>query len=358
MQSRAKITLEDQNTKTGTTVNGKSIRGERFDLLEDENEIVLGKSATLRITWHPVVLSFTFSRAEMQKGDPEPAVRAVLEPLDIKFVTKGNFTADVTHVVSKKKNNPRVVEALINCKHVVHHSFFQAIADAAESKIAENTGIETSPLEDDFVANWPDEEHYLPVGAEGAVGVFAPNAARREFFDGYTFIFYQQKDHEDMLPAIAAGKGKALLRQVVPGETDVDDFIRYVKGVAGEKGLGEFEDGSEGKGVAVVRHLPSGENGAWYNNFFNEFALRLDHRPIQLRDFLTAVLEVDAAMLRRPLELELTQRQPGTPVPRVTLVNSKLTADFLQLRNIKTSQTPVPQLIVWPWRLIHNTRAR
>lgn len=322
--SRAKVTLEDLKTKTGTTVNGKTITGERFDLLKDDNEIKIGKLTTLRIKWHPVVFSFTFTRAEMQQGDPLALIRPGLEPLDIKFVTNGKPAAAITHVVSKRKNQPKVLEALINCHFVVNHKFIDAVVSAAKPTTDDN-GVETSLLEQDFEGNWPDAAKYLPAGAEGADREFLPDEQRREIFDGYTFIFYDDKKHSDLLPAITSAKGKALLHKVVPGQ-DVDDFIRYVKSIAGEKGLGEFEDGSEGKGVVVVRYLPTDENEAWYRNFFNEFSLRLGHRPIEPRDFLSAVLDVEPAQLRRSLELEPTPREPGAPISFVMLINSLLTS--------------------------------
>lgn len=309
----------------GTTVNGKNIRGERLDLLKDDNEVKLGHNTTLRITWYPVVFSFVFSKAEMEQG-ALATIQAVLEPLDIKFVSHGKTNAAITHVVEKTKNRPRVLEALINGQLVVHQTFVDAIAQAVKPTTTD-LGLKTSALEMDFEANWPDAAKYLPPGDNWADEPFAPNPQRREMFDGYTFIFYDERNHANFLPAITSAKGKALLGEVVPGQTDVDDFIRYVKGIAGEKGLGEFEDGSEGRGVVVVRHLTKDENEAWYLNFFNEFAQRLDHRPIEICDLLSAVLNVDPTMLRRQLEPpDPTPREPGTLVHSITPIISMLTS--------------------------------
>ncbi|CAN8100848.1 unnamed protein product [Discula destructiva] len=336
LQSRAEVTVEDLQTKFGTTVNGKKINGERFDLLQDANEIKLGKNITIRITWRPVVFSFNFSKAEMQQDVPAK-IRAVLEPLDIKFVTNGRPNAEITHVISRKKNSHRVVEALINCQSAVNENFTDALVNAAKPDTDAN-GVETSPLEQDFEGNWPDAAKYVPAGAEWDDAPFAPDDRRCEVFDGYTFIFYDGKSHADLLPAITSGKGKALLQKVVPGQTDVDDFIRYVKGIAGEKGLGEFEDGSEGRGVVVVRHTPKGENEAWYRKFFNDFALRLDHRPIEKSDFLSAVLELDPAQLRRPLEVEPTPREPAT---QQDLATTSVAADNTAMEIDEIPPSPV-----------------
>lgn len=42
LQKRSLVTIEDLKTKIGTLVNGKQIKGERFDLVKDTNEIKLG----------------------------------------------------------------------------------------------------------------------------------------------------------------------------------------------------------------------------------------------------------------------------------------------------------------------------
>ncbi|KAJ4420259.1 hypothetical protein N0V82_004470 [Gnomoniopsis sp. IMI 355080] len=312
LSSRAKVTVQDLDTKLGSWVNGKSITGECFDLIKDDNEIRLGKQDTvLRIQWHPVVFSFSFTKAEVEQANALVTVQQALEPLDIKYVTD-NRANGFTHLVSKKRNSSRVMQALINCQLIVSQAFTDAVVRAAVPEPDQN-GVDTSPLEQDFEAHWPDAAKFVPNGPEGKDIAFAPDERRREVFEGYTFIFYDKR-YENVLPVITAGKGKALLRKVVPRQTNVDDFVRYVKSIAGEKGLGEFEDGSEGKGVVVVRYTPTGdgEEELWYRQFFNEFALRLDHRPIEIRDLLFAVLDVEPEQLRRPLLLEPTPREPGT----------------------------------------------
>lgn len=223
------------------------------------------------------------------------------------------------------------MQALINCQLIVSHDFADAVARAAVP-VTGDKGVETSVLEQDFEEHWPDAAKFVPSGPDGVDEAFAPDQRRHEIFEGYTFIFYDKR-YETMLPIITAGKGKALLRKVIPKQTDVDDFIRYVKSVAGEKGLGEFEDGSEGKGVVVVRYTPpgDGEEEDWYRDFFNEFAQRLDHRPIEIRDIFFAVLDLEPAQLRRPLLLEPTQRESGKPsqtcssVDLLTLLHSRYT---------------------------------
>lgn len=226
---------------------------------------------------------------------------------------------NTTHVVSKRRNTSKVLQALITGKYIVVEGFMEAIIEVAKPKAGDADGVQLSALEMDFDANWPEAMRYLPPkgdapGADRPDEFFAPDERRRDIFDGYTFVFYERKRFEELHPAITSGKGKALLSEVVPGLTSTDEFIRYVKGIAGEKGLGEFEDGSEGKGVVVVRYTPTPdhEKAEWYLSFYNQVALRLDHRPIEPRDFLPAILDVDPAQLRRPLEFDSTQQEQGT----------------------------------------------
>ncbi|KAI0439874.1 hypothetical protein F4803DRAFT_529528 [Xylaria telfairii] len=307
MGSRSRIIVEDLGSKGGTKVNGQKYRNETCALLQDSNTLQMGSFPPLfRITWFPVVLSFSFTSNQL-RANPFSHLRQNLEQLDIKLLSDYDIQL-TTHVVSKKRNTPKGLQALINGKYIVNDGFVDAIVDAASPKTPSD-GVATSSLEQDFDANWPDPMRFLPPSGEEPVPrkpeSFAPNPARAQLFDGYTFVFYERKQYDSLLAPITNGKGKALLNVVVATETQIDDFIRYVKGVAGEKGLGEFEDGSEGKGVVVVKWMPSSEENAdWYADFFRSISLRLDHRLIDQKDFLDAILNNDASGLRRPLEFE------------------------------------------------------
>lgn len=168
---------------------------------------------------------------------------------------------------------------------------------------------EPCALEQDFGRYWPDAmEHLPPRGGEPVQhsdSIYSPESDRKDVFEGYTFIFYDKTQYSNLMAPITNGGGKALFETITPGETRIDNFVRYVKEVAGEKGLGSFEDGSEGKGVVLVRHLPAkGDHIQWYTEFITEVSLRLDHRPIEQNEFLEAILTKDASKLRRPLEIE------------------------------------------------------
>lgn len=211
-------------------------------------------------------------------------------------------------MVTKKRNTSKGLQALINGKYIVTDSFISAIVEAASIPDGDEDGY-PSLLEEDFEGNWPNALDHLPPRGEEPSDrpgeAYSPDERRQEVFDGYTFVFYEKKQYDNLFPVITAGKGKALLKEVTPGVTDIDDFIRAIKGVAGEKGLGSFEDGSEGRGVVVVRYIPAKDaNSEWFAQFLTSFAQRLDHRPIDQREFLEAILACDASRLRRPLEEE------------------------------------------------------
>lgn len=159
-------------------------------------------------------------------------------------------------------------------------------------------------------------EHLPPRGNEPIQHLdelYTPDDRRKDVFEGYTFIFYSQLQYDNLMAPITNGGGKAMLHPIEPEETQVDDFVRYVKGVAGEKGTGSFNDGSEGKGVVLVRFLPAkGELVGWYTEFVTAVSLLLDHRPIEQNEFLEAILINDASKLRRPLEVESSNRSPNS----------------------------------------------
>jgi nijmegen breakage syndrome protein 1 len=209
-----------------------------------------------------------------------------------------------THVVAKKRNTPKGLQALIGGKYIVLDSFVDALVAAAT-----RVEGESAPLENDFEAHFPNSLEYLPPkGLEPTQrheSAYAPDSARQDMFAGYTFVFYNKTQYDGLSRPIQEGGGKAMSREAIPDETTVEDFVRYVKGVAGEKGLGEFEDGSEGKGVVVVKFSPvEGPGTEWYANFGINIALYLDHRLIEQNEFLDAILGNDASVLRRPLEID------------------------------------------------------
>ncbi|KAL7620614.1 hypothetical protein AAE478_009609 [Parahypoxylon ruwenzoriense] len=341
--SRSCVTVEDLGSKGGTWVNDEKIKGGKRVLSQDVNILQMGSfSLKFRITWFPVVLSFSFTANEL-RADPLSKLRQDLEQLDVKFLVEYDVQS-TTHTVSKKRNTPNGLQALVNGRYIVTKDFFGAIIAAATPEDAEG-GVGTCPLESDFDANWPDAMQFLPPAGDEQVPrpveAFAPDPNRAEIFYGYTFIFYNKRQYESLLGPITSGRGKALLMEVVEGEMQIEDFIRYVKEIAGEKSLGEFEDGSEGKGVVVVRWIPSPpQNADWFTSFYTSVSLRLDHRLIDQKEFLDAILSNDASGLRRPLEVEAELRTSQTE-PQSSAVQQRMEIDgdepFVQ------SQRPLPR---------------
>lgn len=183
------------------------------------------------------------------------------------------------------------------------NTYVKAIVDAAKE------------VEEDF-SKFPDALKFLPPKGkeptERPATAYSPDPVRQDMFDGYTFIFYSQQQFDTLIAPITGGRGKALFREVIPERTTVEEFVEYVKQVAGEKGLGELEDGSEGKGVVVVKFNPSGGQGVqWYADFSIQVALSLGLRLIEQNEFLDAILGSDSSVLRRPLEVASTSQRTG-----------------------------------------------
>ena len=296
------------------------------------------------ITWHPIVLSFSFTSKEL-RNDPWAKPRDDLEQLDIKYSADYDY-ALTSHVVTKKRNTSKGLQALINGRYIVTDSFVNAVIDAATPADTDDPGL-ASVLEQDYDANWPDALSHLPPRGEEPsdrpAEAYAPDERRQDVFEGYTFVFYEKKQYDNLFSAITNGKGKALFQEVLPHQTKIDDFIRYVKGVAGERGLGSFEDGSEGRGVVVVRYLPAkGADFDWFAEFLTSVALRLDHRPIDQREFLDAILSCDASMLRRPLEEE-SQPEPAATGPRRLTSEDSRSAEASQSASATSAPKPTAQ---------------
>ena len=229
-------------------------------------------------------------------------VRARLEDLDIKAIIP-YLNGRTTHVVAAKRNTAKGLQALINGRYIVQNSFIDALIEATTaSNLDEPESL--SPLEQDFEGNWPDAMAHLPAPSkepgQRPNAMFAPSAERAEVFKGYTFVFFDQGQFANLQDPITAGAGKALIYSVANGETTAEQIVRYVKDVAGEKGDGEFENGSEGEGVVLVRFRPKGFE-EWAVELQNTVALTLDHRMIEQNEFLDAILMNDPRPLRRRL---------------------------------------------------------
>lgn len=247
----------------------------------DEAVIGVGRKVNLRLYWHPLCFSLPPLTSKEMEANPFLRLQRTLEQLDIKY--DGDYNASRTsHLIVKKRNTATGLEALIDGNFIVTEAYMDAVAKAATptTDTTDENEFYQCPLEQDFEGNWPDPLQFLPPrGSEPTQqshDAYLPDDRRKEIFDGYTFVFMEKGQYSKLMPVICAGKGKALLSEVTPGQTPATDFIAYVKNVAGEKGLGEFEDGSEGKGVALVRFIPpdKDKNAPWWVKFVDKSTLR------------------------------------------------------------------------------------
>lgn len=255
-----------------------------------------------------MVLTFSFSKKDTKDGkDPLVDIRGQLEQLDIKTIIP-YIAGTTTHVVQNKRNTAKGLQALINAKYIVTNSFTDALVEATTpGNLNEDESM--SLLEEGYDKYWPDALQFLPAKSkepnERPAEFFAPNPERQNIFEGYSFVFCDQVQFETLLPPITNAGGKAFKFLLQLGKTTAEEIVRFVKEHAGEKGLGEFEDDSAGKGVVVVRFRGGNdEHQQWALNLGNQVALALGQRLIEQSEFMDAILTNDAKMLRRPLQVE------------------------------------------------------
>ncbi|KAI9895077.1 MAG: hypothetical protein M1814_000302 [Vezdaea aestivalis] len=315
--NRSRVTIEDHGSKFGSLLNGEKLRSDSavLDNKSSEHNIKLGNyEKKVRITWNPIVLSHSLSKKEGKKDDPLGSFRSRLEPHDIKSIVPYVF-GTTTHVIATKRNTAKGLQALINGKYLVEESYVNAIIKATEP--CDTADPESSSLlEGDFDANWPDASRFLPPpGNEPTkrpVECFEPSLDRSDIFCGYTFIFFDVVQYENLGPPINNGGGKTQIFELKLGITTSDDLFRFAKSVADESDDGPFADGCEGKGVVLVRFKTNEKWFEWAKEISHEVSQRLDHRMIEQSEFLDAILANDASLLRKPL------REAGEGITRTS----------------------------------------
>ncbi|KAL8724843.1 MAG: hypothetical protein Q9166_007723 [cf. Caloplaca sp. 2 TL-2023] len=309
---RSELRIQDEGAKFGTFIDGNQVASGASTLLnKDEHTFRLGKTAYVfrSIRWQPVVLSVSFGAKETKAGkDPLASLQGRLEHADIKVVAS-YIIGHTTHVVQGKRNTSKGLQALINAKYIVNESFTDALVFAITPTDFDHDET-LSPLEEDFVKHWPNPmQHVPPKGKEPnerPMEAFAPNPERANVFEGYTFVLCEKTQFESLQGPITNGGGKAMYFALKSKQTTTEELVGYVKNVAGEKGLGELEDGSEGKGVVGVKFRGGKDDFGWAAELVRTASLALDLRFIEQNEFMDAILMNDASVLRRPLEpLEL-----------------------------------------------------
>ncbi|KAH0565369.1 hypothetical protein GP486_001234 [Trichoglossum hirsutum] len=312
LHTKSQLMISDLKSKFGTQLDGEQMRGESRILSSDEHEIKLG-SYKHSIKWVPVVFSFSFSTKEQKNRDPLASIHARLEPLDIKAVLP-YIIEKTTHVVATKRNTAKGLQALINARYIVTDTFIDTLVLAATPELPDDPES-LSPLEADFDGSWPDALSHLPAQSkepsQRSSQCFAPDARRANVFEGYTFVFCDNVQYENLHPPIANGGGKALLFELCMGETTAEEVVRYVKSAAGDKGTGKLDNQGREKGVVVVRFRGKKGWEAWSIEIGNEVARKLDQRLIEQSEFLDAILINDPSVLCKTLPEEEEEEEEG-----------------------------------------------
>ena len=261
-----------------------------------------------RIKWNPVVLSFTFPGKQTGSNDALAPYQYRLEPLDVKTL-HDYVNGATTHLVASKRNTAKGLQALVNAKPIVTDAFVDAVVAATTPVPNKSDPADPlpSPLETDFEANWPEVVPFLPEESKEPISrppeAFRPKLERAEIFFGFTFVFLDSSQFNSLQAPINDGHGKALLCDLVPGETTIDQVIEYITNVSGYKDITEIQDSiQEKKGVVVVRMRPRGKWHAWTENFQLRLDVKLGLRSLDQNEFLDVILQNDTSSLRRPLE--------------------------------------------------------
>jgi hypothetical protein len=307
LHTRSEIKITD-GSKIGTYINGEKICQTSRILDKLEYTIKLGNyEHAFHLKWQPVVFTFTgLSKTVKASSDPLEAHRKKVEHAEIKLVTE-YVSSQTTHVIGKKRNTPPGLQALLQGRWLLAHSFVDAMAKATASPGRDTNGIDLPcPLENDFEGNWPrEEEHILPPKAEEhnpkPSEYLKPNTQRAELFADFTFIFLSQAQYDVLMPVVTSGSGKALLWDVETGTKKAEDFVAYVKEVAGAKGDGGFRLSQHtGKGGIVLIRLEN-KDAPWVAAFLTTVESTLEQRAMEQNQFLNAILSNDTSDLRRPL---------------------------------------------------------
>lgn len=306
LHTRSEIKITD-GSKIGTYINGNKICQTSRVLDKLEYTIKLGNyEHAFHLKWQPVVLTFTgLSKLAKASSDPLETHRKKLEQAEVKLITE-YISSQTTHVIGKKRNTPPGLQALLQGRWLLAHSYVDALAKAAASPGRDAGGNDLpSPLEEDFGGNWPrEEEHILPAAAEPNPKpneYLKPNIQRAELFANFTFIFLSQAQYDLLMPVVTSGSGKALLWDVEFEKSKAEDLISYVKEVAGAKGDVEFRLSQyTGKGGIVLLRLDH-KDKEWVTSFLTNVESTLEQRSMEQNQFLNAILSVDASDLRRPL---------------------------------------------------------
>lgn len=327
LHTRSQIEITDLSCRQGTAIDDKPpLKSKKNDdgTLEYARSILEGTEHTIRlaqgyapfkIVWRPVV--FTYASKENERSK---ARSAQLHALDIKTTTDFVF-GKTTHVVSQKRNLPRVLSGLMAGKYIVTEGFLDAVINGATATVDSEGGYVPSQLEEDFDDRWPREEEHVPPTATEPVPrpqeMLKPDVSRSEIFSNLTFVFLNANQHGSLQDPISGGGGKVLLFKLQHGETTVQEYVDYVHSVAGKKKSGR---GSNGKLPVLTVRLPlaSDSGDDWAATFMNSVDQALSQRSIFQNELLDIIITKDRNALQRPPD-NVPEAAPGSaPVRRST----------------------------------------
>lgn len=325
LHTRSQIEITDLSCRQGTTIDEKThLKSKKLDdgSLEYDKATLTGTEHTIRlaqgyppfkIVWRPTV--FTYASRESKESK---ARSAQLHALDIKTTTDFLFDK-TTHVITQKRNLPKVLSGLVAGKHIVTGDFLDAVLKAAATSVDEAENYAPSKLEEDIDEWWPREKDYVPpVGAEPVTRpqeMLEPDPSRAEVFSGLTFIFLVESQYNSLLEPVSGGGGKGLFFDVKPGETTVEEYVDYVHSVAGKKKRSKT---SGDKLPIVTVRLAGYPDGMeeWAAGFVTGVDQALRQRSILQNEFLDAIMTKDRAPLQRsPAEIVNIPSRAPDPAP-------------------------------------------
>ncbi|KEF62216.1 uncharacterized protein A1O9_00188 [Exophiala aquamarina CBS 119918] len=316
IHARTKIRIEDQNSKTGTSVNGVLIKNSAKELKSEENSVRPGTCPhEIIIRWQPCVLTFNLLKKEVKSGLLK-LKQARVEAFGIK-ATSDFISEHTTHVVANKRNTAKGLQALITARYIVSESYIDALEYATTpTNLSQEENL--SPLELDFDTAWPNpDDHLPPPGKEPTVrpvAFYRPDPSRTNVFEGYTFVFGDQTQYDNLLPVVTSGHGKAILFKVINGESSGDDLLQFLRAASGSKDNDHFQR-EDGAGVVLVRWTGKDDIQEWTNNLVNEVAVKMDQRAIDQSEFLDAILANEAGQLKQIIPFESTNEGRVAPPP-------------------------------------------
>ncbi|KAF2476503.1 uncharacterized protein BDR25DRAFT_339494 [Lindgomyces ingoldianus] len=319
LHSRTQVEITDLSGNSGTFVDGTKLtnkEGEQRSMFLSGTEHVIKLGFTyppFTIKWFQVVITYASKEAKETK--------ALLHALDIK--TSSDFVyGRTTHVVSTKRNLPKVLQALVTGTPIVTSKFLDAIIQVAAPQNEDPEKYLPSKLEEDFDRCWPNEKKFIPpVSAEPierSDEMLEPDLGRAEVFHGLSFVFLDEGQYNSLHEPIAGGGGKALLFHVRPGETTVDEYVEFVKNTAGQKRRAKSNDRLP---VVTVRlsNWPEGMD-EWAMNFVTGVDQALNQRSILQNEFLDAIITKDTSSLQKPpSKLEVASSMPATTAPESSM---------------------------------------